>query len=129
MSRKTYYDYLMNGLCDLSDYLNGDHSKGRRSTVHVDESVRAESVKLHIDESINEADYAGYDDPFDYQIWNQLSVPREDKDLFIDGIHELGLEWKLGHLDKKTNKVELKVFGDQSEMEQLFDYVDSYKRG
>lgn len=98
--------------------------------------INARSYTRNFGESRNrvsrpmkEADYAGYDDSFDYQIWNQLSVPREDKDLFIDGIHELGLEWKLGHLDKKTNKVELKVFGDQSEMEQLFDYVDSYNRG
>ena len=83
--------------------------------------------RFDMDESLNEADYTGYDDPFDYQIWNQVTVPYEDKQLFIDGIHELGLDWKLGDYDKRTGRVGLKIYADQSEMSELADLVDSYK--
>lgn len=210
MSRKTYYDYLNEGLQDLYDYLNGNKSKGRKSQVPIAEPMRSESLKLKIkesdfdrydpnveaafmepgnlyndmpddpydsdiknkeyfdfvvsdvmnrckdekearrymtrngltksfindvikeieriydiSESLKEADYAGFDDPFDYQIWNQVSVPKDDKDLYIRGIHELQLDWKLGH--KEGSRVGLKIFADQSEMEQLADLVGSYK--
>ena len=96
--------------------------------------INARSYNRNFGESRNrvrrpmkEADYAGYDDPFDYQIWNQVTVPYEDKQLFIDGIHELGLDWKLGDYDKRTGRVGLKIYADQSEMSELADLVDSYK--
>jgi hypothetical protein len=78
-----------------------------------------------IDESLNEADYAGYYDPFDYQTWKTVHIDKDKKQAFIDGIHKLGLEWKLGHFDRKSDKVELRIFATQDELAELADIADA----
>lgn len=62
----------------------------------------------------------------DYPYWRSVTVPIEDKQLFIDGIHELGLDWKLGHEDG-NGRIGLKVYGEQEDLSDLADYVDSRK--
>ena len=121
-----YVSYCMNNCRNESiarEYLESENLPDAFIDSIIDEIYR----RFDISESLKEADYAGFDDPFDYQIWNQVYVPIEDKDLFIDGIYELGLDWKLGHKDRTTGRIGLKIFADQSEMEQLADIVDSYK--
>lgn len=130
IKNKEYFDFV------VSDVMNRckDEKEARRYMTRngLPKSFIKDVIKeidriYDISESLKEADYAGFDDPFDYQIWNQVSVPIEDKDLFIDGIYELGLDWKLGHKDRTTGRIGLKIFADQSEMEKLADLVDSYK--
>ena len=62
----------------------------------------------------------------DYPYWRSVTVPIEDKQLFIDGIHELGLDWKLGHADG-NGRIGLKIYGEQKDLSDLADYVDSRK--
>ena len=62
----------------------------------------------------------------DYPYWRSVTVPIEDKQLFIDGIHELGLDWKLGHEDG-NGRIGLKIYGEQEDLSDLADYVDSRK--
>ena len=62
----------------------------------------------------------------DYPYWRSVTVAVEDKQLFIDGIHELGLDWKLGHEDG-NGRVGLKIYGEQEDLSDLADYVDSRK--
>ena len=116
LGKAGHYPLFMSGIEYKSSGYDKDHPN--------EFWINARSYTTEYNECINEADYAGFNDPFDYQIWNQLSIPKEKKDIFIDAIHELGLDWKLGHVDKNTGKVGLKIFADQSEMEQLYDIVD-----
>lgn len=62
----------------------------------------------------------------DYPYWRSVTVAIEDKQLFIDGIHELGLDWKLGHEDG-NGRIGLKIYGEQEDLVDLADYVDSRK--
>lgn len=62
----------------------------------------------------------------DYPYWRSVTVPIEDKQLFIDGIHELGLDWKLGHEDG-NGRIGLKIYCEQDDLSNLADYVDSRK--
>lgn len=62
----------------------------------------------------------------DYPYWRSVTVAVEDKQLFIDGIHELGLDWKLGHEDG-NGRIGLKIYGEQKDLADLADYVDSRK--
>lgn len=62
----------------------------------------------------------------DYPYWRSVTVPIEDKQLFIDGIHELGLDWKLGHKDG-NGRIGLKIYCEQDDLVNLADYVDSRK--
>lgn len=62
----------------------------------------------------------------DYPYWRSVTVPIEDKQLFIDGIHELGLDWKLGHKDGNGG-IGLNIYGEQKDLADLADYVDSRK--
>lgn len=51
MARKTYYESLNEGLQDLCSYLNGDKSKGRKSSIISSEPVESKIIKLKIEES------------------------------------------------------------------------------
>lgn len=62
----------------------------------------------------------------DYPYWRSVTVAVEDKQLFIEGIHELGLDWKLGHEDG-NGRIGLKIYGEQKDLADLADYVDSRK--
>ena len=62
----------------------------------------------------------------DYPYWRSVTVPIEDKQLFIDGIHELGLDWKLGHEDG-NGRIGLKIYCEHDDLVNLADYVDSRK--
>lgn len=60
MGKRTYYDYIKEGLLSLESYLNGDTSQGKNCTIPVEELSFAESnkkdFKLKIRESNNSAD-------------------------------------------------------------------------
>lgn len=62
----------------------------------------------------------------DYPYWRSVTVPIEDKQLFIDGIHEFGLDWKLGHKDG-NGRIGLEIYCDRDDLTNLASYVDSRK--
>ena len=62
----------------------------------------------------------------DYPYWRSVTVAIVDKQLVIDGIHELGIDWKLGHEDG-NGRIGMKIYGEQKDLADLADYVDSRK--
>lgn len=127
--RCTAFDGQRVEIVDIDQIIDGDDGDSAMiDVVYRNKRYTVTSNQLY--ESLNEADYAGYYDPFDYQTWETVHIDKDMKQAFIDGIHKLGLEWKLGHYDRKSDTVELRIFATQDELAELAEIADKlYGRG